>query len=282
MTSGNHLTRHVGDAAMLLLGSVMHERLRPAHNRFVYPVFCVRLNLDRLADLNRWWFGIDRWCLMGIRTRDYGARDGSDLAAWMRRQLVEAGVSANGEIWLQTFPRVFGYVFNPVSFWYCYDSAGGLRAVLAEVTSTFGERHGYLLTGAGNELITSSITLECQKQLHVSPFFRVEGQYKFRVRDTAGTSFVAIDYFDSVDLVLRTSVGGRKCTLNRQSAMRAILRQPLMTFSVIARIYWQALRLWLRKVPFFPKPAVSDTGSCITVSESTPIDKKNHDITPSA
>ncbi|WP_255696583.1 DUF1365 domain-containing protein [Paralcaligenes sp. KSB-10] len=259
---------------LLLVERVMHERLRPAHNRFVYPVFCVRLNLDRLKDLDRWWFGVDRRCLMGIRTRDYGACDGSDLAAWMRRHLAEAGVQADGEIWLQTFPRVFGYVFNPVSFWYCHDSAGGLRALLAEVTSTFGERHSYLLTGPEGQAITSSTTLECRKQLHVSPFCRVEGRYQFRVRDTADTSFVGIDYFDSAGLVLRTSIGGRKSVLNRQSATQALMRQPFMTFSIIARIYWQAVRLWLANVPFFPKPQVSNAASPTVTSENAITEKK--------
>ncbi|TAL81696.1 MAG: DUF1365 domain-containing protein [Candidimonas sp.] len=252
----------------------MHERLRPKRNRFVYPVFSVRINLDRLQELNRWWFSVDRWGLMGIRTRDYGACDGSDLAIWIRRQLAEAGVQANGEMWLQTFPRVFGYVFNPVSFWYCHDRDGGLRALLAEVTSTFGERHRYLLTAPEGAVITDATTLECRKQLHVSPFFRVEGHYQFRLRDTADTSFVGIDYFDAAGLVLRTSVAGRKTALNRQTVLRAVTRQPLMTFSIIARIYWQALRLWLRKVPFFSKPQRSEAAMHPPVSESAKSDKK--------
>lgn len=260
--------------ALLISGRVMHERLRPVRNRFVYPIFCVRLNLDRLAQMNSGWFGVDRRRLMSIRTRDYGACDGSDLASWMRRQLADAGVEATGDIWLQTFPRVFGYVFNPVSFWYCHDRAGNLRALLAEVTSTFGERHSYLLTGPNEKPITGNTFLECRKQLHVSPFCRVEGRYQFRLRDTADTSFIAIDYFDSEGLLLRTSVGGRNRELNRRSALYAVARQPLMTFSVIARIYWQALRLWLRKVPFFSKPARKESVSGTAVSERDPTDKK--------
>ncbi|MFT0545548.1 DUF1365 domain-containing protein [Allopusillimonas ginsengisoli] len=261
-------------SAVLISGRVMHERLRPVRNRFVYPIFCVRLNLDQLAQLNSWWFGVDRRSLMGIRTRDYGACDGSDLAGWMRGQLADAGVQADGDIWLQTFPRVLGYVFNPVSFWYCHDRAGNLRALLAEVTSTFGERHSYLLTGPNEEPITGNTVLECRKQLHVSPFCQVEGRYQFRLRDTADTSFIAIDYFDIEGLLLRTSVGGRNRELNRRSALHAVARQPFMTFSVIARIYWQALRLWLRKVPFFSKPSREDTVSSTVVSERDPTDKK--------
>ncbi len=261
-------------AALLLSGSVMHERLRPARNRFVYRIFCVRLNLDRLLELNHWWFGVDRARVMGIRTRDYGACDGSDLAAWMRCQLAEAGVQADGEIWLQTFPRVFGYVFNPVSFWYCHDSAGGLRALLADVTSTFGERHCYLLVGPAGEPITAATTLECRKRLHVSPFCRVEGHYQFRLRDIDGTSFIAIDYFDSEGMVLRTSIGGHLRALTALEAARAVIGQPLMTFSVIARIYWQAMRLWLHKVPFFSKPPRQESGALPADPESAIKDRK--------
>src|SRR5450830_1491241 len=103
-------------AAYLLRGQVMHERLRPVLHRFVYPVFCVRLDLARLSEVNNAWFGVDRRRLMSVRTRDFGPRDGSSLDAWMRMQLQQAGVPADGEIWLQTFPRLFGVVFNPVSF----------------------------------------------------------------------------------------------------------------------------------------------------------------------
>src|SRR5271165_1651037 len=132
--------------ALLIRGHVMHERLRPLRNRFVYPVFYLRLDLARLHEIESAWFGIDRWRPVSIRIRDYGPRDGSDLASWMRATLAGVGIAADGPIWLQTFPRIFGFVFNPVSFWHCYDKQEKLRAVLAEVNNTFGETHRYLLT----------------------------------------------------------------------------------------------------------------------------------------
>src|SRR5450830_1417047 len=155
--------------AYLIRGQVMHERLRPAQHRFVYPVFCLRLNLGRLSEAGNFWFGINRRRLMSLRTRDYGPRDGSDLEQWMRAQLRELGLPADGEIWLQTFPRLFGFVFNPVSFWYCHDSHGALRAVLAEVNNTFGESHRYLLADGEGKAITAETRLLCAKALHVSP-----------------------------------------------------------------------------------------------------------------
>jgi DUF1365 family protein len=128
------------------------------------------------GEIGHRWFGVDRFRLM-IRSRDYGPRDGSPLLPWIRQQLATAGLPADGEVWLQTFPRVFGYAFNPVSFWYCHDSHGQLIAVLADVNNTFGEHHAYLLA---NPMAAPSSTaaLSCRKLLHVSPFCQVAGHYR--------------------------------------------------------------------------------------------------------
>ncbi|MFB9159714.1 DUF1365 domain-containing protein [Chromobacterium violaceum] len=240
--------------AYLLTGQVMHRRLRPAANRFVYPVFCLRLKLSALEEANGFWFGVDRWRPLALRTRDYGPRDGSPLLPWARARLAEAGLPADGEIWLQTFPRVFGYAFNPVSFWYCHDAAGRLIAVLAEVNNTFGEHHGYLLSPSQGGEISASSQLACRKLLHVSPFCRVEGHYRFRFAEQPGRALVRIDYHDAAGALLHTSIAGRLRALTAPAAAAALLRQPLLTLGVIARIHWQALKLWRKRVPIFRKP----------------------------
>ena len=240
------------DAARLIRGQVMHERMRPVQHRFVYPVFYVRVNLARLNDITTPWFGIDRWRPATIRTRDYGARDGSDLAVWMRQQLQLAGIRADGEIWLQTFPRLFGFVFNPVSFWYCYDQSGGLRAVLAEVNNTFGESHRYLLSA--DDPITEQHVLTSKKNLHVSPFCQVQGGYRFTFRETAKTSQISLDYYDDQGVLIKTSVGGSSAVLTAKNIRNAIFRQPWLTLSIVIGIHWQALKLWRKGVPYFLKP----------------------------
>ncbi|RFU46882.1 DUF1365 domain-containing protein [Paraburkholderia sp. DHOC27] len=240
-------------AAWLLTGQVMHERLRPRRHRFVYPVFFVRCNLARLASLERGWFGVNRWRPLSLHTRDHGPCDGSDLDTWMRAQLREAGLPADGEIFLQAFPRVFGYAFNPVSFWFCHDRDGALRALLAEVRNTFGARHSYLLSAPDGAPINAATELVCRKVLHVSPFCQVEGHYRFRVRETQQGSSVAIDYHDADGLLIRTAVGGRLRPLTFGAAFAALSRQPLLTVGVVARIHWQALRLALKRVPFYGK-----------------------------
>ncbi|QKJ67424.1 DUF1365 domain-containing protein [Deefgea piscis] len=241
--------------AQIIRGQVMHQRLRPAQNRFVYPVFCLRLNLARLGDINVSGFGLNRWRPVAIYTQDYGPKDGSNLEQWMRNVLLQYGIEANGEIWLHTFPRVFGFVFNPVSFWYCYDRDGGLRAVLAEVNNTFGETHQYLIAANDDQCIEADTRLECIKMMHVSPFCEVQGHYQFGFRDTAQTAWVGIDYFDTDGLLIKTAVGGKREALNRQTLWRALLAQPLLTLGVFARIHWQAFHLWRKRVPFFSKPA---------------------------
>ena len=253
-------------AAWLLTGQVTHERLRPKHHRFTYPVFYLRCDLDRLTSLDSNWFGVDRWRPLSLHRRDHGPRDGSDLAAWMRAQLAAAGIEeADGKIWLQAFPRVFGYAFNPVSFWFCHDRDGHLRALLAEVRNTFGDRHSYLLSAQRDAPITADTQLMCRKALHVSPFCRVEGSYTFRVNEGLNRASISIDYSDADALLIRTALGGHLKPLTRASACAALLRQPLLTIGVVARIHWQALRLALKKAPFYGKhPAPGRTADAST------------------
>jgi len=230
-------------SAELLTGRVMHRRLRPVAHRFAYRVFFLRLPLTRLEDAG---IAVNRPGLCSFHYRDHGARDGSHPLAWIRQLLAREGIEADGEVWLHCFPRVLGYVFNPVSFWFCEDRNGRLQAVLAEVNNTFGERHAYLLR-AGE-------ALEARKVFHVSPFFPVSGRYRFRFEARAGLRLARIDYFDDAGPLLYTSISGRPQPLTRARLAAAFLTHPLMTFAIMGRIHWQALRLWLKRVPFFRKP----------------------------
>ncbi len=236
-------------AHQLVHGQVMHARLRPARHRFVYPVLYLRLNLARLDACQSVWFGVDRWRPLSIRRRDYGPRDGSSLELWMRALLREHDIAADGEIWLQTFPRVAGYAFNPVSFWHCHAADGRLRAVLAEVNNTFGETHRYLLR------IAADGSCRATKQLHVSPFCAVQGHYRFRFRLNGASHCTGLDYHDQHGLLLKTSLSGRPLPMTDRALAGALLRYPLLGIGIVARIHWQALRLWLKRVPFFSKPS---------------------------
>ncbi|HEY5801915.1 MAG TPA: DUF1365 domain-containing protein [Burkholderiaceae bacterium] len=247
--------------AQLCFGSVRHKRLQPCVHAFGYGVFYLRLPLRTLAARGTprlRLFSFERANLLSFHARDHGDRSGA-LLPWLDALLAREGVTdAGGEIWLQTFPRVFGYVFNPVSFYFCHRADGALRAVVCEVHNTFGERHCYLLEDSRG--IKPGQELTARKVFHVSPFFDVAGAYRFRFlqaeRDGAPVHLARIDYDADGGPALQTSVSGRALPLSDASALRALLRYPLMTIGVVLRIHVQALRLWCKRLRFHSKPVL--------------------------
>ena len=146
-----------------------------------------------------------------------------------------------------------------MSFWFCHDRAGALRAILCEVNNTFGERHHYLLSAAGGGVIPPGAGFVTRKVFHVSPFCAVKGDYRFHFHDVAAgvaadAVLARIDYADEDGDLLHTSISGRGVTLGTATLARAFVTYPWMTLLMILRIYWQALRLWAKRVPFFSKP----------------------------
>jgi len=233
----------------LCLGHVMHRRLRPAVNAFVYPVFYVQLPVRDLAAAKCALFSIDRRNLLSFHGKDHGPRDGSPLLPWIENLLAEHGLANDGEIMLQTFPRVLGFVFNPVSFWYCHDRNGQLIAILAEVNNTFGGTHSYLLHRGGEPLVDGE-EMRTDKLFHVSPFNEIEGGYRFSFHLERSVQRCRIDYDDSEGELLLTSISGKPQPWCAAALLNAFLRMPLLTLGVATRIHWQALKLWLKGVPF--------------------------------
>lgn len=242
-------------APAVCMGAVMHERTRPVHNRFIYPLATLCIPLSRLDGLRVPLLGVDRPGVFSLRSRDHGARNGAPLLPWIRDLLARHGlVEADGEVVLQTMPRMFGFLFNPVSFWFCHDRQGGLRAVLAEVSNTFGEHYNYLVAHPDHRPITAGDELTACKVFHVSPFFPVRGEYRFRFARQGGVVSTAIDYWEGGHCQLATRLSGREQPLSGRALLAWLGRLPLMSFGVVVRIHWQALRLAARRVPFFRKP----------------------------
>lgn len=242
-------------AAELLLGNVTHHRLRPVEHRFAYRLFFLRLPLTALEATQNALFSVNRFNVASFHYRDHGARDGTHPLGWIRALLRREGLAvADGEVWLQCFPRILGYVFNPVSFWFCHSSDGSLRAILAEVSNTFGEYHSYLLAHADGRPIEDAESLTARKAFHVSPFFPVSGRYAFRFVTTGDTRMARIDYLDEAGPLLLTSISGRGRALTAGHVLGAFAAHPLMTLGVMVRIHWQALRLWAKRIPFISKP----------------------------
>ena len=238
-------------------GQVMHKRLRPTANAFNYPTYFLMLPMRSLHRDGSGALAHNRRSALSFFDRDHG--DGGDNAVtWLDALLQREGVQdADGELWLHTYPRVLGYTFKPVSFWYCHRQDGSLRAIVVEVNNTFGERHCYLLDEPqyGKEL-------RADKVFHVSPFCTLAGGYRFRFlrSDQGGVqkTVARIDYHDSLDdaaeALLQTSVSGTLEPVTAISLRRALWRYPAMTFGVMARIHWQAFKIWRKHVPFISKP----------------------------
>jgi DUF1365 family protein len=241
--------------ASICVGQVRHRRLRPREHAFAYPTYFLLLPLrslqrEPLAALRR-----NRFGLLSFHDADHG--DGSgDALAWIDALLSSEGVfgqaEPRGEVWLHCYPRVLGYVFKPVSFWYCHRADGSLAAIVAEVNNTFGERHCYLLAGPD---VAFGRELRAQKVFHVSPFCDVQGSYRFRFMRTQGRTVARVDHDDDAGALLQTSVSGWLQPLTPAAVRSAFFGVPLMTLGVLLRIHWHAVLLWRKRVPFFSKPA---------------------------
>ena len=240
----------------IVRGEIRHTRLKPFSHSFRYRGFYVQLplrSLEHKAGGGLGW-GLNRAALLSVHDRDHG--DGTPLLTWALDTLANAGVTdADGEIWLQTFPRMFGYVFKPVSFWFCERSDGSLCAIIAEVNNTFGDRHTYVLHPDGRQ-IQNGQSLEASKAFYVSPFFQVRGRYTFRFFKSGlgGPDVARIEYADDSGSLLLTSMSGRSSALTGKSALITWLSYPLFSLAVIARIHLQAVLLWWKGAKFVPRP----------------------------
>ena len=242
-----------GLLSRVVSGRVMHRRHLPRENRFVYPVFYLLVEMGELDRLHSGLFGINRWRPLALHFKDYG--DGRDPRHWVSELLSDAGIEdCKGRLWLQTFPRVFGYLFNPVSFWYCGRTDGSIGAIIAEVNNTFGERHCYLLRPDGAGRFDA---VYADKRLYVSPFYPVSGGYRFRFNLDFDQPRVSIDYFDQGELQLNTAIWGRARSWSGLGLLSALSRQPLLTLGVMTRIHWQALRLWLKGIALAKRPSAT-------------------------
>jgi DUF1365 family protein len=244
----------VTNTAQLGNGVVRHRRLRPRVHAFEYPTYFLMLPLRSLRAAPEPALHRNGRGLLSFHDADHG--DGrSDALAWLDEVLSSEAVfgtdEPRGEVWLHTYPRVLGFVFKPVSFWYCHRTDGALAAIVAEVNNTFGERHCYLLAGPE---VALGRELQARKVFHVSPFCAVEGRYRFRFMRTADRTVARVDHDDDTGALLQTSVSGRLEPLDAASVRRVFFGMPLMTLGVLARIHWHALRLWVKRVPFFSKP----------------------------
>ncbi|MFT5485564.1 MAG: DUF1365 family protein [Paracoccaceae bacterium] len=250
----------------LYVGEVMHRRSRPKAYEFVYRVFNIVLDIDRLDEppARCRLFSHNRFNLFSFHDRDHGPRDGSALRPWIDKQLAAAGLShAGADIRLLCMPRVLGYGFDPLSIWYCHDAGGDLRAILYQVKNTFGDQHGYLLPVGGN--VGGNVGSntgnpnppsdhEFDKIFHVSPLIAMDARYRIRTVSPDETLAVLIRESDDEGEFLVATLTGDRRAMTDGALIRQFLRVPFMTLKIIVAIHWQAIRLMLRGVKYNNRP----------------------------
>jgi DUF1365 family protein len=245
-------------ASALYRGAVVHRRLRPKQHRLRYGIFNLLIDLDELPALARElrFFSHNRFNLFSFHERDHG--DGkTPLWSYIDSELKRFGVDiAGGPIRLLCMPRVLGFVFNPLSVYFCYRPSGELAATLYEVNNTFGERHYYLVPASGN---TESVALHrSEKRFHVSPFLPLDLSYRFRIAPPAETAQVSVHVHDGQGLLVTASLSAKRMELTNRALLTTFIAFPLLTLKVVAGIHWEALKLWLKGVEVHNKPAPPD------------------------
>ena len=238
--------------ATLYPGKVMHARLKPFGHRFTYTVFSLLLDLDRLEDANRLspLFSIERANLLSFRRADHGPRDGTSLRAHVDRLLDAHGIAAPRHVHLLCYPRVAGYVFNPLSVYFAYGPDQHLTALIYEVRNTFGDLHTYVAPVTPGQIGPNGVRQDQAKLFYVSPFIDMDQHYHFRILPPGHSVRVRILETDADGPLLSASFAGRARALTSRAIVSLCLKIPLMTLKVIGGIHWEALKLWLKGAPF--------------------------------
>lgn len=256
----------------LYRGHVVHSRLRPRRHNLRYSVFSLLLDIDEAPELSQASsvFGFNRHAPLSVWEKDLGDGRHRGLRDWVEGVLVQTGLHIDHpRIEILCYPRLFGFVFNPLTVYYCSD-ADGIRALIYEVSNTFGERWIYVLRTTET---TSPFRQSCAKQFYVSPFMPMDCQYHFHVVTPADHVMLRIDETDSEGLLLRAAFSGQRREFNDRELSAALFRYPLMTFKVVGAIYWEALRLLLKRVPVFGhRPAANRLTVTIVGASDQPDD----------
>lgn len=247
-------------ASALYRGAVAHRRFRPKAHRLRYRVFWLLLDLAELDELDRrlTLFSRNRFNLLSFHDRDHGDGSATALRLQIEARLKAAGVElGGGPIRLLTMPRILGYVFNPISLYYCHRSDGALAAMVYEVTSTFGLRHVYVAPVRAEDRADGLIRQQAAKALYVSPFMDMDMHYAFRGRTPAAGLGLTIEGRDQDGALITATLAGQRRDLTDRQLLAAAVAFPLLTLKVVAAIHWEALKLWVKGVPLTRQPAAS-------------------------
>ena len=234
-------------------GTVIHKRFKPKKHFFKYSVFSLFIDLSELNQLDNSikFFSFNKFNLISFFEKDHGDRDGSSLIEWVKKNLKENNISSeNIKIKLLCYPRIFGYVFNPLSVFFIYNSKNKLISILYEVKNTFGEQHTYIFK------VEDDLNLfqhNCSKKFHVSPFIEMNCNYFFRILKPGEKISVIIDQYHSNEKILYASQDGKRVDFNSKELLKSYLKHPFMTFKIISAIHYEAFKLWTKGIKFISK-----------------------------
>ena len=234
-------------------GSVIHKRFKPKEHFFKYKVFSLLIDLSELKSIDQKiiFFSLNRFNLISFYEKDHGNRDGSSLVDWVKLNLKNNNIKTeNIKIKLLCYPRIFGYVFNPLSIFFIYGNKEKLISILYEVKNTFGEQHTYVFrVDSENNLIQNN----CSKKFHVSPFIEMNCKYFFKILRPNEKLSVIIDQYDDKGKILFASQDGIRSDLTSNQLLKSYLKHPLMTIKVISAIHFEAFKLWIKGIKFVKK-----------------------------
>tara|TARA_B110000263_G_scaffold211132_1_gene193959 strand:- start:1134 stop:1904 length:771 start_codon:yes stop_codon:yes gene_type:complete len=234
-------------------GLVTHKRFKPKKHFFSYKTFSLLIDLSEIKNIekNILFFSYNKFNILSFYNADHGFRNGSSLKDWVKKILKKSNINFSlGKIKLLCYPRFFGYVFNPLSIFYCYDKNLKLKAVLYEVKNTFNEQHTYVFRNSSS---SDLIFHKCNKKFYVSPFIEMRTFYNFRLLKPGKNLNVLIKQNDASGLLLVAQQVGKRLDLSAKNLFFEFLTHPLMSFKVILAIHFEAFRLWFKGIKHVKK-----------------------------
>ena len=233
-------------------GKVIHKRFKPKEHYFKYNVFSLLIDLNELEEINKYikFFSYNKFNIISFYDKDHGDRDGSSIKLWVKKNLRNIGIMTEDiSIKLLCYPRIFGYVFNPLSTYFIYNKHSELISIFYEVKNTFGEQHTYIFKAHDEKTVQN----KCKKKFYVSPFIEMDCEYHFKTLNPREQLSVVINQNDKDGKLLFASQDGISKDFNNKNLILSYLTHPLMTFKIIGAIHYEAFKLWAKRIKLITK-----------------------------
>ena len=246
-----------GNNNFIYKGTIVHRRFTPFNHFFNYPLFMAFIDLDTVNSFLKksWFWNVNKKALIAFHREDYHGKPDTDLSQSVRETVYKSiGKEIKGPIRLLTHLRYFGYCFNPVSFYYCYDEMDSeVEVIVAEVTNTpWKERYPYVIHDKHGK--NHRLTANFEKKLHVSPFWGMDHDYEWMFTQPGKDLFVSMKNFKSNQKVFDATLKMKRMLFTKKELLKQVIKFPFITLVVVFRIHFQAFKLWIKKAPFFIHP----------------------------